>query len=520
MTTSPKKQIIKKVSPRTSPNQRALVVGISGYPASIGKLPAVAADVRAMASLLGSKSGIFASSGVNAITEKQAIKTNILAALRKTFNGAKATETIFVYLAGHGAVEGNDYYFVPYDADIKSLSETAVSLAEIKQLFDRTACQRVFLWLDFCHSGGILSRGTRVNDLAEIKRSIGVVSGQGKIIVAACTSTQLAYEDNKGIGHGFFTHALLRGLKGEAKSVQGEVTAFSLYEFIDHQLKDPKQSPMFFGETTGRIVLMHYADRVVVPSAGVSKVTKAVATPKAPTVGAITASGNLILLDGKTYTALSVAEKSDGNFDIQVVPKTSEEDAALRGLRGDRFSRAQKISFAYKNLGFNGQIGEVSSHTSGAKTIWTINYKPTDSNNNTLSDMSYNGLSVQELASMRVQLMLLGETPESRGSGNDMMLIHYVQGPMRELGLTESVFATLWRKQSTPSSDFLQKARLWAIYYLRVSGVCDDVLELKLGPVRAGKMTVRFRGRRKSRYSNGEAQEILISGACLLNEHS
>ncbi len=92
-----------------------------------------------------------------------------------------------------------------------------------------------------------------------IRRSIGVVSGHGKVLVAACTSTQMSYESS-AIGHGLFTHALLRGLQGEAKSAQGEVTAHSLYEFIDHQVANPRQQPVFFGETTGRIVLAHYPD--------------------------------------------------------------------------------------------------------------------------------------------------------------------------------------------------------------------------------------------------------------------
>ena len=57
------------------------------------------------------------------------------------------------------------------------------------------------------------------------------------------------------------TDALLRGLKGQAKSAQDEVTASSLYDFIDHQIVRPDQQPVFFGEMAGRIVLMHYASR-------------------------------------------------------------------------------------------------------------------------------------------------------------------------------------------------------------------------------------------------------------------
>lgn len=515
MATLPLKKTPKKSPPRPSANQRALVVGISGYPAAIGKLPAVAADVRAMAALLSSKSGIFSSTGVNVLTERKAVKADVLAALRKTFTGAKPTDTVFVYLAGHGDVEGEEYYFIPYDAKLGRLVETAVPLAEIKRLFDRTASQRVFLWLDFCHSGGILARGARSSDIDGIRRSIGVVSGQGKVIVAACTSAQLAYE-SPAVGHGLFTHALLRGLKGEAKSAQGEVTASSLYDFIDHQLKDPRQRPMFFGEMTGRIVLMHYADRAAAAPEGGPKAVKSPPTAQAPAAGQISTSGNLLLLDGRVYTARSVNEKPDGSVEVQVVPKTAEEEAALRGLRGDRFSHSRNVSFAFQNLSFNAQVGDVSSQTTGARPAWSLTLTPVEKGNSYMSDMAYNGIPAEKLADMRAHLLLLGERPETRDAGGNSMLLHHIQGPLEDLGVKEALLAALWKKHPAPTADFLRHARLWALYYLRVSEICDDVFELKLGPIRAGKVAVKFRGRRKSRYSNGEPHEVVISGSCLL----
>ena len=109
--------------------------------------------------------------------------------------------------------------------------------------------------------------------MSALRRTLQAVQGQGKIIVAACTSSQSAFE-SPAIGHGLFTHALLRGLKGEAKSAQGEVTAASLYDFIDHQVASPDQQPVFFGEMTGRIVLMHSDKRTTgKPSISPAKAT-------------------------------------------------------------------------------------------------------------------------------------------------------------------------------------------------------------------------------------------------------
>src|SRR5947207_353237 len=145
----------KKPAPKPAPLQRALVVGVSEYPNPKDRLPAVAADVREMAKVLSSKHGTFPAKGVTVLADKQATRDKVLAALHTALGGA-AVDTVFVYLAGHGVEVGGKYYYVAHDT---SSDATAVPLTEIKALFDQTKCRRAFLWLDFCHSGGILARG-------------------------------------------------------------------------------------------------------------------------------------------------------------------------------------------------------------------------------------------------------------------------------------------------------------------------------------------------------------------------
>jgi uncharacterized caspase-like protein len=84
-----------------------------------------------------------------------------------------------------------------------------------------------------------------------------VVQGQGKLIIAACTPAQSACE-SAAVGHGLFTGALLRGVKGKVAS-GGEVAVNSLFDYIDRKMGSNRQRPMMFGQMTGRVVLMHYA---------------------------------------------------------------------------------------------------------------------------------------------------------------------------------------------------------------------------------------------------------------------
>ena len=68
---------------------------------------------------------------------------------------------MFAYLAGHGAVVEGEYYFVAHDTNAGQSPSTGVPLKKIKEAFDASPSQRAFLWLDFCHSGGIIPRDLR-----------------------------------------------------------------------------------------------------------------------------------------------------------------------------------------------------------------------------------------------------------------------------------------------------------------------------------------------------------------------
>ena len=322
---------------------RALVIGISEYPECAWNLPAVAADVREIAKLLGSSNSTFKNDEVLVLTDAEATSPAIQKTLKDVLRVAKAGETVFVYFAGHGTVDPSDksFYFVSYDTDLSDLAATAIPLTAIRDAFDKTASQRAFLWLDFCHSGGILARrlGTPADDEQQVlRRTLEVVQGQGKLIFAACTPEQFAYE---GSSHGLFTHALLLGLQGGAK-VNDEVTANSLYDYIDRTMGSIRQRPMMFGHMTGRVVLMHYADRSGEP------------TPQPAGANAtltVTSSDRWVFLGNTFFTAERVRENKDGTISVAIVAKDSSDESALRNLRDRRGGRSEPIPFAHRNNG-------------------------------------------------------------------------------------------------------------------------------------------------------------------------
>jgi uncharacterized caspase-like protein len=499
-----------KVSESTATSmQRALVIGVSDYPRPEDKLPAVAADVREMAKVLSSKHGTFPSSGINVLADKQATRDAVLAALHSAF-GSKSADTTFVYLAGHGFESGGRYYYVAYDTTSEA---TAVPLVEIKKLFDQTKSRRAFLWLDFCHSGGILARGGS-GGMDAIRRGIGVVSGYGKVIVAACTSTQKSYESSS-IGHGFFTHALLRGLKGEAKSAQGEVTAHSLYEFIDHQVANHQQQPVFFGETTGRIVLMHY-DKAA-PKKRPSKKTPSSPRPKKSTAKI---KGSWVMLGDNFLVAERVRNHSDGSIELAITPQSGEQEAAVAALRPTQFGGIRDLAYAANNDARQVRVEQVIDETSDGKQIWTVKLRATERQSSFAQEVSVQGMGPDEIARLRVGRILLNDPPprtatRSGGYHDADFIDGFVSGAMTGFEIKECVVRSMYQVHGQ-IGDWKEFARLKSIYLMKMTGTVEHVLELKIGAVRGGMVSVSFRGRRPQRYSNVDPETIELEGKCPL----
>ena len=508
----------KATTPKSK--QQALVVGVSNYPSPISPLPAVANDVKEVAKLLGSRKAIFKRDQVKLLDNKKASKKSIEAELRTTLAGATTTETVFVFFAGHGAVVNEDYFFIAYDTDINNIEKTGVPLSLIKKLFDKCKSKRAFLWLDFCHSGGIVARSLR-DEVSLIERQLKAVQGEGQVIIAACTKEQSAYESS-AIGHGFFTHALLRGLKGEAKSAQDEVTAGSLYDFIDHQVTDPRQQPVFSGEMKGRIVLMDYGSKPATEKlkAPVKEKTAKKSVKKPASISKKKQKGTWILLGEGFYCAENVKHKSDGLIEVRVAPVNGIQEAALKGLQSSHY-RHSHIPFAVKNDGHHVNVKQIEKETVGDHQVWTVTLQPAQEHNAMGIEFSPNGMDVNEVARRRAGRILVNNPPPQQNSqrgfgGEDSMIERAISGEMGAIKTAECAVQQIYRKFKD-EPHWKELARLKSVYLLKATNTVAHVLELKFGSLRNGRMKVTFDGRRAEKYSNKPAATIQIEDYCELN---
>ena len=163
-----------------------------------------------------------------------------LADIRKAFADvqaqAKPQDVVVIYLAGHGTVLDNIWYFVPHDMtapeDDAAIKNGSFSTIELAQSLRAIKAQKIFVMIDACKSGGALLALRGVEDrkaLAQLARSTGTY------LIAASTDTQLAIEI-KSLGHGVFTHVLLEGLKGKAGA--GKITVEGLMQYVKNALPE------------------------------------------------------------------------------------------------------------------------------------------------------------------------------------------------------------------------------------------------------------------------------------------
>ena len=163
-----------------------------------------------------------------------------LADIRKAFSEvqaqAKPQDVVIVYLAGHGAVLDNIWYFVPHDMtepeDDAAIKRGSFSTIELAQSLRAIKAQKIFVIIDACKAGGALLALRGVEDrraMAQLARSTGTY------LIAASTDTQLASEV-KTLGHGVFTYVLLEGLNGKAGAPK--ITVEGLMQYVKNALPD------------------------------------------------------------------------------------------------------------------------------------------------------------------------------------------------------------------------------------------------------------------------------------------
>lgn len=225
----------------------ALVIGVDAYKdGQISPLKGSANDARMLADALVRYAGFPPDQVILMSTdqpeERQPTRVNILRRLSNLASVVPKDGLLLVSFAGHGMERNGQAYLLPTDAqisdDVTFLEETAVSVARMKERIRATGVNQVVVLLDACRNdpGG---RADAPNPLttAYTKFNFDVrnreVQAFATLYATAVGQRAYEYTEKK---QGYFTWAVVEGLKGGAANEKGEVTLASLVRFVQENV--------------------------------------------------------------------------------------------------------------------------------------------------------------------------------------------------------------------------------------------------------------------------------------------
>jgi len=256
---SPASQANQITALPVSAKRWALVIGVDKYTdPQISPLKGSDNDARLIANALVRYAG-FPQDQVILLstdqpTERQPTRVNILRRLSNLSTAVPKDGLLLVSFAGHGMERSGQAFLLPSDAQISDqisfLEETAISMNRVKERIKETGVGQVVVLLDACRNdpGG---RADAPNPLSNAYTNAFNFDTRNREIQAFATVYatgigQRAYEYTEK-KQGYFSWAVVEGLKGGAANEKGEVTLSQLVKYVQETV--PKRLAIDLGST-------------------------------------------------------------------------------------------------------------------------------------------------------------------------------------------------------------------------------------------------------------------------------
>ncbi|MDQ2855828.1 MAG: caspase family protein, partial [Acidobacteriota bacterium] len=257
--TSAASQVTQVKALPVSTKRWALVIGVDKYvDPQISPLKGSDNDARLIADSLVRYAGFPQDQVILLNTsqpvERQPTRVNILRRLSNLSTAVPKDGLLLVAFAGHGMERAGQAFLLPADAQISDqisfLEETAISMSRVKQWIKETGVGQVVMLLDACRNdpGG---RADAPNPLTNAYTNAFNFDVRNREVQAFATVYatgigQRAYEYTEK-KQGYFSWAIVEGLKGGAANDKGEVTLQQLVKYVQEVV--PKRLAIDLGST-------------------------------------------------------------------------------------------------------------------------------------------------------------------------------------------------------------------------------------------------------------------------------
>ena len=221
-------------------------VGVSDYGQNAAhlRLSFAQKDARdVISALINTQSGLYADVKSQEITDKEATREHVLAALQAMReNIAKRSgrgDLAVFHFSGHGALIRDRYFLLPHGVDARTadrISNTALSIDQLKAEFAEIGKHgRLLVLLDACRSGAMSSDGSALGvDGSQLKAAL---SGLANVTVLTSSNSAKPSFESKEWENGAFTKVFLGALGREADTNNdGLISVSELMAYMSEHL--------------------------------------------------------------------------------------------------------------------------------------------------------------------------------------------------------------------------------------------------------------------------------------------
>jgi uncharacterized caspase-like protein len=203
-----------------SPKKVAVLIGIDRYDnAKVGNLEFANRDAVVLGLELENLGFTTTVLTTDMKEDRQPTKKNIEATLKNVSDIVAKHDTVLIFFSGQGFQFDDNTYLCPRDGrPFTDTVNTMIAVNDLLQTCERLGASNCFVLLDCCRVNLDPTRGI---DRSKLQSTSGVG------VLLACAKFEKSFESSKH-KHGIFTHAVITGLRGEAKDRSGKITWDSL----------------------------------------------------------------------------------------------------------------------------------------------------------------------------------------------------------------------------------------------------------------------------------------------------
>lgn len=189
----------------------ALVAGVSAYQNSEMNLSYTTVDAKDLVKVLNKQKFI-----VTLLTSKYANGANLKKKLTAVANAATENDRIIFYFSGHGGPG----FLCAYDE--------YVQYTDVVSILSKSKAKEIYVFVDACHSGSAQQAANP---------NYGWATGCNIMFCMASRADEYSWE-NGWVGHGYFSKALIKGLRGLADTNKDKkVTVSEMYKYLYKDVK-------------------------------------------------------------------------------------------------------------------------------------------------------------------------------------------------------------------------------------------------------------------------------------------